>query len=277
MVRFSDKKAGLLTAHAQQSSQPRLAGLLADPDVDAGEARGLAGRLGLPLLGTPPADALILHLRADRLALEDTAPRGPGPVSVDFDAGALRRRVRQATPRREALARAVGLKGGSPLTVVDATGGLGRDAFVLASLGATLYVIERHPVVYELLRDGWRRAMDNEGTARAAGRMTLVHADAAAWLAALDRGADAVYLDPMYPPEAKGGEVKKGIRSLQRLIGPQADAGKLFAAARAAAPRRLVVKRPRRAPPLEPDLPHFSIEGRHTRFDVYQPVQEETE
>lgn len=250
-----------------------LAGLLADPGVDPNEARALAERLELALLHAPPSDRLLLHLTAERLTLEDTAPRGPGPVAVDFDDPALRRRIRQATPRREALARAVGLKGGSPLTVVDATGGLGRDAFVLASLGARLYVIERQPVVFELLGDGWRRALDNPRTAEAAGRMTLIHADAAEWLPAGHGGdADTVYLDPMYPPETKGGEVKKGIRSLQRLIGPQEDAKRLFSAARAAAPRRLVIKRPRKAPPLEPGLAHFSIEGRQTRFDVYQPA-----
>ena len=45
------------------------------------------------------------------------------------------------------IAKAVGLNKGVKPSVLDATGGLGRDAFVLASLGCNVTMIERSPVV----------------------------------------------------------------------------------------------------------------------------------
>ena len=39
--------------------------------------------------------------------------------------------------------------------IVDATAGLGRDAFLLASLGAKVTLIERSPMMYELLKGVW--------------------------------------------------------------------------------------------------------------------------
>lgn len=39
-------------------------------------------------------------------------------------------------------------------TVLDGTGGLGIDAFIMAYLGAQVTVLERSPIVYTLLKDG---------------------------------------------------------------------------------------------------------------------------
>ena len=58
--------------------------------------------------------------------------------------------------------------------MVDATAGLGRDAFVLASLGCTVTMLERHPVVAALLADGLARAkQDPEIGAWVSERMSL--------------------------------------------------------------------------------------------------------
>ena len=54
----------------------------------------------------------------------------PNPVEmprVDFLGGAVGHRFRSGASRGHALVRAVGLKPGCPLAVVDATAGLGRD------------------------------------------------------------------------------------------------------------------------------------------------------
>ena len=69
------------------------------------------------------------------------------PIVVNFGGG-----------RGEAVAKAVGIKGAELPSVIDATAGLGRDAFVLASIGCQVRLVERHPVVYLLLQDGLNRA-----------------------------------------------------------------------------------------------------------------------
>ncbi|GHM54843.1 hypothetical protein ECZU51_35130 [Escherichia coli] len=57
------------------------------------------------------------------------------------------------------MAKAVGIKGDYLPDVVDATAGLGRDAFVLASVGCRVRMLERNPVVAALLDDGPRVVM----------------------------------------------------------------------------------------------------------------------
>ena len=69
---------------------------------------------------------------------------------VDFVAGAMAHRRKSGGGRGEAVTKAVGIKGTELPSVIDATAGLGRDAFVLASIGCQVRLVERHPVVYLL-------------------------------------------------------------------------------------------------------------------------------
>ena len=46
------------------------------------------------------------------------------------------------------------MKSNKNRTVVDATAGLGYDAFILASLGANVTLIERSKTMYKLLQEG---------------------------------------------------------------------------------------------------------------------------
>ena len=67
--------------------------------------------------------------------------------------------------------------------IVDATAGLGRDAFLLASLGAKVTLIERSPMMYELLKEGMERARAAGGiTAQVIARMRLIIGDSIALL-----------------------------------------------------------------------------------------------
>ncbi len=238
-------------------------------------ANALAARLGLPLLETAPDQAgLYLRLGASGLAL-CTAGRGaPGPVYVTLDGGRQGRRLRQASLKREALARACGLRGNQPLRVVDATAGLGRDAFILAALGAEVALVERHPVIAALLADGLERARHSHPALAA--RLQLVEAESTTWLAGLapaDR-PEVICLDPMYPAGSTRGAVRKDLQALRDLPAwPEqdpVDEVELLRVARACATRRVVVKRPGRAAPLGDLPPDWQLPGRSTRFDVYR-------
>jgi len=241
----------------------------------AARAAALAARLGLPLLAaegqaaTLGADALLEV--GERLALRALRPLRSGAVSVDFAAGRAAHRRQFGGGRGQPLARALGLKGGRSPGVVDATAGLGRDAFVLASLGCHVRLIERQPLLAELLDDGLRRAAADAASAGIAARMALIRADAADWLGGLDAAAapDCVYLDPMYPKRDKSAAVKKEMRLLQRLVGADADAAGLLAAALDCGAARVVVKRPKGAPPLDGPPPSAAITGPNTRYDLY--------
>ena len=102
--------------------------------------------------------SLALVRTETHLALRKLDEPKLGDVFVDFVAGAMAHRRKFGGGRGEAVAKAVGIKGAELPSVIDATAGLGRDAFVLASIGCQVRLVERHPVVYLLLQDGLNRA-----------------------------------------------------------------------------------------------------------------------
>ena len=230
-------------------------------------AREWARRLGLPF-GAPCGHQL--QLGPDGLQLACLGPNAPGPVRVDFVSGALAHRRQFGGGSGQMIARAVGLQPGVRPVVLDATAGLGRDAFVLAGLGCEVTLIERQPLIAALLEDGLRRARDDAGTAPIAARMHLREGDAVALMQAW-RGAapQVVYLDPMFPHRDKSALVKKEMRVFRPLVGDDDDAPALLAAALALASHRVVVKRPRKAPALGGVAPGYALEGKSSRFDVY--------
>ena len=191
-----------------------------------------------------------------------------GAVKVDFVEGAVGHRRKFGGGRGQEIAKAVGLKHGFCPHVLDATAGLGRDAFVLASLGCKLTLIERNPVVAALLADGLERASLNSEVSDIAARMELIHAPALNSLSEL-ASADVVYLDPMYPAKEKSAAIKKEMRLFQGLVGKDLDADKLLTPALALAKYRVVVKRPSYAPALAEKIPATSIKMKKNRFDVY--------
>ena len=240
-------------------------------------AAELAAGLNLPVTtDTSKWDMLLVFEPIDtppgyRLALQQFGADAPGPVDVDFVGGKVGHRRRTAEGRKQPLARAAGLKHGAHPSVLDATGGLGRDAFVLATLGCGVQVLERSPIVAALLHNGLERARADAATAPIAARMTLVNADARVYLHTLSgtHRPDVIYLDPMYPPRDKSALVKKEMRILRALLGDDQDAAELLVTARDYAKHRVVVKRPARAPWLGDLQPGMSIENENTRYDVY--------
>ncbi|WP_285163730.1 class I SAM-dependent methyltransferase [Shewanella goraebulensis] len=195
-------------------------------------------------------------------------------IEVDFVSGAVAHRRKFGGGRGQTIAKAVGLKQGISPTVVDGTAGLGRDAFVLASLGCKVIMVERHPVVAALLEDGLRRAYeDAEIGDWMRERMSLFHGSSIEALvdAAAQSGEeiDVVYLDPMYPHREKSALVKKEMRVFQTLVGADLDADGLLKPAQALATKRVVVKRPDYAEDLDGVKPSMVLAQKKNRFDVY--------
>lgn len=151
-----------------------------------------------------------LRFESDTLSLHKRDEPKLDGIVVDFVTGAVAHRRKFGGGRGQSIAKAVGLKQGVMPSVVDGTAGLGRDAFVLASLGCTVTMVERHPVVAALLEDGLRRAyQDAEIGDWMRERMRLFHGSSLEALSKLAQEVDVVYLDPMYPHRDKSALVKK--------------------------------------------------------------------
>jgi 16S rRNA (guanine1516-N2)-methyltransferase len=207
------------------------------------------------------------------------------------------------------LFRAVGLKKGQSARprVLDVTAGFGEDAWLLASKGCPVLAIERHVGIATLLRDALRRAAEYKPAV--ASRIYVLHDDSRELLRALvkrgrialpaeqpwhspdqpdelgehDRetgesdfaeqrvywtAPDVVYIDPMFPTGRRAME-RKPMRALRQLVGSDIDSGELLAMALNVATKRVVVKRPRKAPALGGRAPSTSHGGRSLRYDVY--------
>lgn len=227
------------------------------------ETQQALAALDVQWLAKPP-DTLFLTVKDGCLGLADGRQPQQNPVLVDFVGGKARHRQLYGGGRSQAIAKAVGLHQRAQLTLIDATAGLGQDAFVLAGLGAQVRLLERHPWVYLLLSDGLARAQ--LAGIEAATRMILLPQSQSL---ADSEAADVVYLDPMFPEGPRKAAVKKPMAMFQQLVGSDDDADVLLPAALATARLRVVVKRPRLAPVLAEQAPSYALTGKSNRFDIY--------
>lgn len=229
------------------------------PGLDAAAAR-VAQRFGLPRAARDNTDyEYMIECDDDGLSLCAVNEPRLTPLRVTLAS------PERGLSRRQPFARALGR---DTRRVIDATAGLGHDALLAACLGCEVIAIERVPAVAALLDDALARAVAlgaprNDFTRR----LSLVAGDARALLPGL-APADAIYLDPMFPPKRKRGAAsKKAMLMLRALAGDDDDAGELLALARTHA-RRVVVKRADDAPPLAP-APDAVYRGKLVRYDVY--------
>lgn len=250
---------------------PKMA-LAAEAGVSQRKLEDLAAQTNLPLVSLEHTDIKLLLVQTNsRLELRQTGKGAPGPVFADFVGGKARYRRSQGIGIRQPIARAAGLKPGSLPRIIDATAGLGQDALILATLGCEVTLVERSPIVAALLSDAMERALAATETASIVTRMELVRADAADYLVALveSQRPDVIYLDPMFPSRNKSALVKKEMRLFQQLSGTKDSADDLLPIARQVAGRRVVVKRPAKAPWLGDIKPSMVIHSPKMRYDVY--------
>lgn len=211
---------------------------------------------------------------SQRLELHNVADKRIKPIYVDFLHGALAHRRKYGGGKNQLIARAVGATGGSPAkslynkppTILDATAGLGRDAFVLACLGCKMHLLERSPIIAALLKDGLKRAKKDPAFTNIQMRLTITNA--IPYLQKCQRQYDVIYLDPMFPPRTKSALVKKEMRILHDIVGSDLDAEKLLSIALTKA-KRVVVKRAKLAPEIPGPKPTLKFMGKSSRFDVY--------
>lgn len=165
-------------------------------DTDAAIARAF----GVPLAKAGDDDGWQLVRSANCMQLR--GPAGPNAIRLEMNlqSGSFAKRLR-GSRRDEPLPRAIGLhRRAEPPTVVDATGGLCRDAMVLAQLGCQVTAIERIAGLAML-------AFVAIEPTPLAGRLRILAADAVEWLRqALGSARPAVvYLDPMFAESGRVG------------------------------------------------------------------------
>jgi len=195
-------------------------------------------------------------------------------LSIDFLKGSLAHRQQFGGGRGQAIAKAMGLKSGITPSVLDATAGLAGDAFVLATLGCPITLIERSPVICSLIENAIERAsLSDKFQAILKQGFELINRDANDYireqLATNKKPPDVIYIDPMYPERKKSALVKKDMQILQRLHGEDDNAAELLENALLHARKRVVVKRPIHAETVSKRTPDTCIKSKKTRYDIY--------
>lgn len=186
----------------------------------------------------------------------------------------MKRRLLHGKLNGELLVRAARLKGIEEPTLVDATAGLGQDSLLLAAAGFSVTLIECNPVIAAMLVDAIERARRDPELADAAGRMQVIEGNSLKVLRDLSMPPDVVYLDPMFPGRSKSAAVKKKFQLLHRLEMPCEDEMALPEAARAAHPRKIIIKRPVKGPHLAGVKPDYTLRGKAVRYDCIVMARE---
>ena len=252
--------------------KPSIAVFAPDPSY-LDKATAIAQKLNLPYFQSDQAYQFLLLVTTDYIGIQPYPTSKIKPLYVDFLSPTMQYRKNQASLRKEAIARAMGVKPQDNPIIVDATAGLACDSFILASLGFTVTLLERSPILHLLVDNAIQRAVANPIAAPIVNRLQLIHTNAITWFEQYKLAENplphVIYLDPMFPERRKSAQVKKEMRMLQAIIGEDNDADQLFMTALTCATQRVVVKRPRLAPPLAGRPPAFQLLGKSSRFDVY--------
>jgi len=196
------------------------------------------------------------------------APKAP--LSIDFIEGKNAWRKKNPGAGKQPIVQAMGIKHSQRPTILDCTAGLGRDAYIFASLGCKVWLTERNPIVAVLLKDALRRAQQHPQTATLF-QESMLFAGSTILEAQkkLPKAPEVIYMDPMYPePSSKRtAKVKKEMQLLRYLVKADEDSALWLAIARKWA-KKVVVKRPDWADPIATDM-SGSTQSKGHRFDIY--------
>jgi len=238
------------------------------------KAQKLASLLHLPLVDYKHNNnsfLFLLTLTSEHIELRETNIKHAKSIFVDFLSPKLNYRIKHGGGKKQLLAKAIGIKNKKGLFVIDATAGFGVDAFVLASLGCKVVMLERSPIIGILLADGLKRLKKNPKIKNL--KINLYITQAVDYIDKISRcfkSPEVIYLDPMYPKRYNSALNKKTMRILHELVGDDSDAYQILEKALKCAKDRVVVKRPRHADylgGLKPNLQFSS--GGSSRYDVY--------
>lgn len=228
---------------------------------DKALAESFSNKTGAPILDSEgPELTVVFDSKGVSLAGYKLSYQG------DFDG--MVRRVTEGRLLHEMLYKATKTDK-TGLKAIDATAGMGEDAFLIAANGYDVTLHEQNPVIALLLKDAIRRAKKQPVLKDIVTRMHVVEGDSVEILSNRLDPVDLIYLDPMFPGRQKSGLINKKLQLIQKMESPCSEEAALFDAAIKAGPSKIVVKRPLKAPFLAGYKPNYSLDGKAIRYDCY--------
>ena len=188
------------------------------------------------------------------------------PLFVSFEG--LERRAKDSL-FQQSLIKAVGIGKGKRPSILDGTGGLGSDGFLMASTGSKVSLFERDKVIYELLKDGLRRYAAKDLIGKELLKRIRIENRDFLELKPLTESYEVVYLDPMFPISKKRSRSKRPMLYLQQFLQAENNGYEMLSMAKRIATKRVVVKRGIRSPTLTNHDADMVFRGNSNRFDIY--------
>jgi len=212
----------------------------------------VAEQLGLEVLANPnDADFVILldekiNLKCNHSLYSYNETKKPLPIYCDFltHYKILKTKDRSESPAFLAVKmNKIDFKNSY---ILDATGGIGLDAFFFAYMGMNVVILERDPMIFTLLQDGYHRGMQFDGLKDILERMNIINISMEEYLENLGDSSkpNVIFLDPTYP-STKGKFspfIKTTLRIIRFLVGPSSSTSSLLDISKKYAIEKVVLK-----------------------------------
>ena len=158
-------------------------------------AKKLSEKYNVPLISSESAETYV--------SIDDQSILHSGNYKLEnsFREGKFRVRISQYQGE-SLLKKAIGWQSTSQKHILDTTGGLGHDAFILALLGQKITVLEKNTGLCILIEEALNNLPKLPYFNNARNNISIINKDSRAFLTSAEH-FDVIYIDPMFNSDKK--------------------------------------------------------------------------
>ena len=217
----------------------------------------LSKKYNIPLINSKSTKSYISMDKKSILHFENNK------LENSFIAGRFSTRIKQYQSET-LLKKAVGWQSSVQKHILDATGGLGHDSFILALLGQKITLLEKNTGLCILIEEALNNLPNLSYFNDAKNNISVINNDSRAFLSSAEN-FDVIYVDPMFNSKKKLKRTKQ-MQFLDNYLEEYDDPSVEFYKSNF---KRLVIKKELRAAPSIKDCSAISFKGSSVRYDVY--------
>ena len=220
-------------------------------------AKKLSEKYNVPLINSESAETYV--------SIDDQSILHSGNYKLEnsFSEGKFRARISQYQGE-SLLKKAIGWQSTSQKHILDTTGGLGHDAFILALLGQKITVLEKNTGLCILIEEALNNLPNLSYFNDAKNNISVINNDSRAFLSSVEN-FDVIYVDPMFNSKKKLKRTKQ-MEFLDNYLKEYDDPSVEFYDSNF---KRLVIKKELRSTSSIKDCSAISFRGSSVRYDIY--------
>ena len=220
-------------------------------------AKKLSEKYNVPLINSESAETYV--------SIDDQSILHSGNYKLEnsFREGKFRARISQYQGE-SLLKKAIGWQSTSQKHILDTTGGLGHDAFILALLGQKITVLEKNTGLCILIEEALNNLPKLSYFNNARNNISIINKDSRAFLRSAEH-FDVIYIDPMFNSDKKLKRSKQ-MEFLANYLAEFDDPSIDFYQTKF---KRIVIKKEFRSSSGIKDDPAISFKGASIKYDVY--------